>query len=137
MPTITRARLRDLLGNAVGYWFASTTTSAGNAGGTTIVDTNIQRFDSVRLIDRWLLITSGTNAGEARRISSITTFTITVGLAYTGQVASGVTYEIMTFDPDIMTASLEQAMRLAYPRLYLPLRNETLVVDNLLPNFHL
>ena len=135
MPTTTRSRLRELLGEATGYWFGGTTTSAGNVGGTTAVSSAIQRFDTVRLVDRWLLITSGTNAGEARRISSVSGSTITVGLAYTGQVAISVTYEIMTYDPDILQAALEQAGRLVYPRLYLPLRNETLVVDNLLANF--
>ena len=134
MPTTSRPRLRDLFSNAVGFWFGSTTTGAGAIGGTTAVDTGIQRFDTVRLVDKWLLITSGTAIGEARRISTVSASTITVGLAYSAQIASGVTYEVMTYDPDISHAALEQAIRLSYPKLYLPLRNETLIVDNLLAN---
>jgi hypothetical protein len=131
---VTRARLRELLGRSAGFFFDSTTTSQGNSGGTTLIDTAILKYDTAELADKWLLQTSGNNDGEARRITSVSSSTITVTSAYTNRVESGVTYEIVTHDPDTMQDALQQAGRTIYPDLYLKLTDETIIVDNLLAN---
>lgn len=135
--TTTRAVLRQRLGQATGSYISSTTTSAGSGGGTTVVDTTIVRYDTSVLVDRWLLLTSGSNAGESRRVSSVSSSTITVTSAYTAQVADAVTYEVYTWDPTLMDYAMEEALRTVYPQIYLPIRDETLVVDNLIadPSF--
>src|SRR3972149_846942 len=95
MSTTLEAAVVELSKQIGDYW-ASNATSAGAAGGTTVVDTLLKAkandWISLEAYDR---LTSGTYDNEERKISSLdnTTGTITV-LAHGGQVASGVTYEI-------------------------------------------
>ena len=136
---VTGARLRELLAEMTGRYIRSTSTSAGAADGTTIVDTAIQPFDSSRIGDRWALATSGTNITEARRVSTISTSTITLTTGYTNQFALGVTYEILDYHPVFYTNAIARAVRATFPYLYRFLVDESLVVDNLLlnPSFEL
>jgi hypothetical protein len=75
--------------------------------------------------------------GSSRRISGIhaSDGTITVIGAMAASTSSGDTYYIVNFDPQIMTDAIQQATRTLYPHLYLPTRDETIVVDNLLANW--
>lgn len=136
MGTTTRAVLRQRLGEATGGWLGSTSTSAGAAGGTTIVDTALQGYEDDTFLNWWAMCTSGTNSGEVRRVSSFTSSsgTVTVGTAFGAQVATSVTYELMRINPTWMNLAISRAAEELYPHLYLPIRDETLVVDNLLAN---
>lgn len=134
MATVTRARLRALFGIALGHYISSSLTSAGAADGTTIVDTAIVKYDTTWLANKWVYLTSGTYIGQGRRISSVSSSTITLTTAFGGQVASAVTYEIFHYDPDLYHYALQQAARTIYPTLYQMIRDETLIVDNLLTN---
>lgn len=75
---------------------SSTTTSAGNAGGTTLVDTVLTQGN-----DYWnnmaVVILSGNSIGQIRRISDFTSAddTITVDTAFASQIASGTKYNIV------------------------------------------
>ncbi len=115
-----------------GFFISSTTTSGGST--TTLVDTGILKYDANRLKDKWVLITSGNNDTEARRISSVSSSTITVTTAFSNTVATSVTYEIMAVDPDHPHDAIGSAIRTSVPPLYVALRDETLVVDDLLSN---
>ena len=138
MATTTRSRLRALLATATGFYYSGTNTGTTT---NTVVDTGILRWDTGRLIDRWVYMTAGTNTGESRRISAVSTSTATVGTAFSGANANGNTFEILPFDPDIMHYSLEEAMRTVWPKparlgraakgLYAPRTDDSLVVDNL------
>ena len=129
----TRAVLRENLGKATGIYVSSSATSNGAADGTTVVDTAIVRNDASLLADKWLLLTSGTYLGQSRRISIVSSSTITLTSAYGGQVVSGVTYEIFSHDPELAEDALEEAGREVYPDLYVE-TTEFVIVDNLLAN---
>ena len=127
-----------MLGRATGLFVSDSSDSGGST--TTLVDTSIYRYDINTLTNKWLYIVSATNTtinGSSRRISGIhaSNGTITVIGAMAASTSSGDTYYIVNFDPQIMTDAIQQATRTLYPHLYLPTRDETIVVDNLLANW--
>tara|TARA_R110000765_G_scaffold201113_3_gene306535 strand:+ start:116 stop:1369 length:1254 start_codon:yes stop_codon:yes gene_type:complete len=113
------------------FYFASTTTSGGST--TTAVDTGIVKYDSNKLVGKWLLCTSGSNDGVARKITSVSTTTMTTD-AFASVVATSVTYEVMVYDPMYVHEAINRSVRTALPDAYVALRDETLVVDDLLSN---
>ncbi len=141
MATTTKARLTVLLATATGFYFSGTNTGTAN---NTVVDTGLQRWDTNRLIDRWVYITSGDRVDESRRILSVSTSTATLVTALSGVLSSGNTFNVLPFDPDIMHFAIEEALRTVWPKriggryprgLFQRLTDETLVVDNLIDNF--
>ena len=135
---VTLNRCLEMLGRATGLFVSDS--SSGGGSTTTLVDTSIYRYDINTLTNKWLYIVSATNTainGSSRRISSIhdSNGTITVIGAMAASTSSGDTYYIVNFDPQIMTDAIQQATRTLYPHLYLPTRDETIVVDNLLANW--
>jgi hypothetical protein len=75
----------------------STTTTNGNAGGTTLIDTGLTQGN-----DYWkdmsILILSGNSNGQVRKISTFTNATgiITVDTAFASQIVAGTTYNILS-----------------------------------------
>jgi hypothetical protein len=135
---VTLNRCLEMLGRATGLFVSDS--SSGGGSTTTLVDTSIYRYDINTLTNKWLYIVSATNTtinGSSRRISGIhaSNGTITVIGAMAASTSSGDTYYIVNFDPQIMTDAIQQATRTLYPHLYLPTRDETIVVDNLLANW--
>ena len=135
---VTLNRCLEMLGRATGLFVSDSSDSGGST--TTLVDTSIYRYDINTLTNKWLYIVSATNTtinGSSRRISGIhaSNGTITVIGAMAASTSSGDTYYIVNFDPQIMTDAIQQATRTLYPHLYLPTRDETIVVDNLLANW--
>ena len=135
---VTLNRCLEMLGRATGLFVSDS--SSGSGSTTTLVDTSIYRYDINTLTNKWLYMVSATNTtinGSARRISGIhaSNGTITVIGAMAAGTSSGDTYYIFPFDPQIMTDAIQQAARTLYPHLYLPTRDETIVVDNLLANW--
>ena len=125
------------MGPGLGFYFSGSLTSIGGAAGANIVDTKVTRFNIGPMVNRWILLTSGSLLGEAQRISSVSddaVGTITPVRAFTAQVASGVTYEIFDEDPNIIHLALEQAIRKLNGSNPLWLSNETLIADNLVLN---
>ena len=134
MATTTRVALLELLSEQFGDWWSDTTTSNGNAGGTTLIDTSLAKLslDDDFCINWYVRITSGTNDGEIGKVSAYaqSTNTITVTSAFTGQVLSGVTYELHRLNPAQKLNALSRASVNVYPELYLELRDESLVIDD-------
>ena len=135
---VTLNRCLEMLGRATGLFVSDS--SSGGGSTTTLVDTSIYRYDINTLTNKWLYIVSATNTainGSSRRISSIhdSNGTITVIGAMAAITSSCDNYYIVNFDPQIMTDAIQQATRTLYPHLYLPTRDETIVVDNLLANW--
>ena len=135
---VTLNRCLEMLGRATGLFVSDSSDSGGST--TTLVDTSIYRYDINTLTNKWLYIVSATNTtinGSSRRISGIhaSNGTITVIGAMAASTSSGDTYYIVNFDPQKMTDAIQQATRTLYPHLYLPTRDETIVVDNLLANW--
>ena len=94
--TVTLAELVRRLADEFGDLVRITTTSAGDAGGTTAIDSQAVNTGKEDLGGRQIYFTSGANNTEARTITSTTdtTNTITFIPAATAQVASGVTAEV-------------------------------------------
>ncbi len=129
--TTTLANAQIELSKQIQDWWASTSTSAGAAGGTTIVDTALQAKQSDWIqYNAWDRITSGTYDGEERKISSLSTSTLTT-LAHTGQIASSVTYEVhRLFTASEKRLALLWAARNCYPALFKRIRDEGRVIGN-------
>ena len=79
--------------DAVVVW-SGTTTSAGNVGGTTLVDSGLTQGNNY-WINMVVLIKSGSSNGQARRISVFAAGTLTVDTAFASQIASGTKYDIL------------------------------------------
>jgi hypothetical protein len=127
--------MRGNLVQATGRLISSEATSNGTT--TTVVDTAILKYNANVLKGKWLLILDATNTtinGTARQIASVSSSTITVTSAFAAATTDEDTYEILDWDPDLYHAALEQAVRDLGNLLYLPIVDESLVVDNLLSN---
>ena len=142
MPTTTRAVLRQRLSEAIGdYWTG--TIDSGDAD--SIVDTELADLTSDDDgIQGWVFIDETTDdgapVGEFRRILTsggytASSTTIELSRAFSDTVAEGDTYELHRYDPDDIHNAINRAIELLYPTLYLPIRDETLVVDNQLLNW--
>ena len=141
-----RSVLRGLLADELqSTRFTSlSTTSAGNAGGTTLVDTGLLNLPDGGEDDTfngfWIIVTElvsgGPAIGESAKVSDYATATGTLTLesALTAQIKTGTSYELHRYDPLDLNTSINRAVELLYPHLYVPQRNETLWVDNLLLN---
>lgn len=137
---VTFNRLIELMSRANGFYFFGTAT-----GGSTITieDTSSDGFNALsddRTTGKWARIVTdagGSNAApeeESRKVSSVSTTTATVDTAYSAEPVSGDTYELTPYHPQDMKDSIQQAIRQAWPTIYLPLVDESLVVDELLSN---
>lgn len=141
MATTTRAVLTQRLSEAIGDFEELTTTSAGNAGGTTLIDTELANLtESDDGVQGWTEATSGDNDGEIRRILgsggyTASSTTLAFNFAHSNQVASGVTYVLHRINPIDKHNAINRAIEALSPRvLYVPLLDESLVVDNILTN---
>ena len=75
--------------------FASSATSDGNVGGTTIVCSGLPIAGASNFDGNLVIITSGTYKGEARTIEGATTGeTITVASPFSGQILTGVKFGV-------------------------------------------
>ena len=141
MATTTRAVLRQRLSEAIGDYTTMTTTSAGAADGTTLVDSGIRNLSGGRDDDAfegwYVLLTSGAASGEIKRVlqSRESVNSITLQEAFSIQVASGITYELHRNDPALKHNAINRGIEELSSQIPLPLRDETLVVDNLLTNW--
>ena len=107
----TRADLRQELARMMQDAWASTTTSVGTS--TTAIDTMLTQANNFWR-NAWFLPTSGTYSGTEKQVSSSTlsTNTLTVGPAYGGALASGITYELFKrFSAAVYQEALNQAIR--------------------------
>ena len=141
MATTTRAVLRQRLSEAIGDYTTMTTTSAGAADGTTLVDTGIRNLPGGRDDDAfegwYVLLTSGAASGEIKRVlqSRESVNSVTLQEAFSIQVASDITYELHRNDPVLKHNAINRGIEELSNQIPLPLRDETLVVDNLLTNW--
>ena len=122
-PTTTLAAVWQDVCQKAGGWIASTTTSGGST--TTLVDSAlISTMRNTNSFYGWYVrLTSGDASGEIRRVASLTigSGTVTVDRAFTATVATSVTYQLMTFHPDVMTRHLQEVLRNAYIMERVPL----------------
>ena len=136
--TVTRETLRQILSRYIGDWHTASTTSAGATDGTTTKDSALAVYGDDYYNDWYVVLPdgpAGTGSYECKRVTDFTstTGTLTTG-AFSAQVASGVSYELHRFDPSDKHDALNEARRLVFPHVYKPIRDESLIVDNLLAN---
>lgn len=141
MATTARSAIRRLLSEFVGDHRELTSTSAGNAGATTVVATEFANLtEDNGGIQGWIQATSGNNDLEVRRIIggasgyTASTTTATVNFKFTNQFANSVTFELHTIDPAYKHNAIDRAIESLFPDLYVYIRDESLTVDNLLLN---
>jgi len=141
MATTTRAVLRQRLSEAMGDYLSLTATANGATDGTTIVDSGLRNLAGGRDDDAfegwYVLVTSGDASGEIKRVlqSRQANNTLTLQTAFSVQIASSVTYELHRQDPTLKHNAINRGIEELSYQVPLPLRDETLVVDNALTNW--
>jgi len=148
MATTTGLLLLQFLSERISDYLSLTTTAAGDAARLTWVDAGLRNLaggGDPDFCESWYIrIADSTSAAdqEVRRIRAYSpegadgdSPTGSVEQAFTGgQIDTGISYELHRWDPAIKRESINRAARLLYPTLYLPVRDESLVVDDLLSN---
>lgn len=140
MATTTRVVILEQLSEAFGDWKSLTASAQGNVGKTTLIDSefaNLTEDDDG--VQGWVRCTSGSNAGNVRRIKAsggytASSTTITVNFALSIRTESADTFELHRINPQDKLNAISRAIEQLYPTLYLPIRDTTLVVDDLLSN---
>jgi len=141
MATTTRAVLRQRLSEALGDYTSMTTTANGAADGTTLVDSGLRNLPGGRDDDAfegwYVLLTSSAASGEIKRVmqSRQNVNSITLQEAFSIQVAGSVTYELHRNDPTLKHNAINRGIEELSSQVPLPLRDETLIVDNLISNW--
>jgi len=125
------------LSKDIGDYWASTTTSAGNVGGTTLVDTALMAKANDWITDEAYDMLTEEPAGaaaidEERKISSLdnSTGTLTT-LAHGGQIPSGIDYRVhRLFSASDKRIALIEAAKNVYPACFKEIQDESLVSGN-------
>lgn len=115
----------------IGDYESSTTTSAGSAGGTTLVDTYLGQYADDYITDYYLRPTGATNQYAVRKISAFvnSTSTCTVAPAFGTQTASGQAYEIHKYNPVDKYQALDDARLSVMGDLFILRINDTITAD--------
>ena len=89
----------------------------------------------------WYVILTTSTAGEYGETARVSSYSaaawdITLATALTGSPSAGETFTLCRYDPNDLNVAINRAVELLYPSLYIPLRDETLITNNLLTNPH-
>ena len=143
MATTTRVNLRKALSEAIGDYQAFATTADGNDAKTSLVSSTQKNYsggaDDGAFEEQFFLGTSGANSGASKRCALYIANasdgpTAILQDALDNQTASADTFELHRYDPDLKHTAINRALAELFPILYKPIRDETLVVDNILAN---
>lgn len=129
--SLTGTQLLTGLSSFIEDNWSGTTTSAGNSGGTTFIDSTLGRYGDGKLRGRYVRITSGTDQWAIRRVTdnAQSTGTITVAPAFSAQLATSVTYELHRYDPARMFAALDAARIELADDLFILRYDESITTD--------
>ena len=143
MATTTRVNLRKALSEAIGDYQAFATTADGNDAKTSLVSSTLKNYsggaDDGAFEEQFFLGTSGANSGASKRCALYIANasdgpTAILQDALDNQTTSADTFELHRYDPDLKHTAINRALAELFPILYKPIRDETLVVDNILAN---
>jgi len=143
MATTTRVNLRKALSEAIGDYQAFATTADGNDAKTSLVSTTLKNYaggaDDGAFEEQFFLGTSGANSGESKRCALYIANasdgpTAILQDALDNQTSETDTFELHRYDPELKHTAINRALAELFPILYKPIRDETLVVDNILAN---
>jgi hypothetical protein len=140
MSTTALSTLRDRLNIMIGDSLSDTVTTALTTS-TAVVCTNLTKYtgDANYFKNWYVLITSGVNDGQCRKVASSTAAgTLTVyGANFASDGATLATFELHKLDPTQKTRAINNAARELYPTyLFRRVTDETLITGNALPNAH-
>lgn len=112
-------------------WEARTTDTAGNTGGTTLVDTGLGQYGDNRLNGRYLRSREGATINQVRKILTNTqsSGTVTVAPAFSAQIASGIDYEIHKYLPARKFLALDKARLSLIDYLFKVVLSDTITSD--------
>ncbi len=132
MPTTTLAVARQKLSEEIGDWRSETTDGAGNS--TTLVCSALadKGDDYYNDGNYWVIVTAGTYAGVARRVTDFvgSSGTITVASSFGGTPGSGIAFELHKFRPVDITRALNEAAQEAYPWISRRIIDTNLITGN-------
>ena len=142
MATTTRALMRQTLSQYLGDEQGLSLSTSGAGSTTTVVDSLLKNFlggaDDDFFIDYYVIITKSghTAEGQIRIVSDYvaSSGTLTVQSAFTATTGSSTNYELHRIDPTAKHNALNRALEELFPDFYLPIRDETLIVDSILAN---
>jgi len=131
MATLMSAALVTL-GQDIDDDWRSTTTSAGGAGGATLVDIALLEKVADWISDGMVIYLplgpSGAGSAETRIASSLATSVLTPRTVFSAQVLSGVSYEIhKVFTRNQKLVALRNAASMLFPDIHTIVRNMTLL----------
>ena len=119
--TIALSAALTRLGNIIGDNLTGTTDSAGDVGGTTLVDSTLCNYednyfgDPERQTQWWVYVGATLRPIKSFQSSS---GTITVHRAFDAQVATATAYSLHRFDRDKKIVAINQALIDCYPYFY-------------------
>lgn len=143
MASTTKTNLRKALSENTGDYVSFTTSADGNSNKDSLVANVLKNqpggADPDGFLERYFLSTDGSNSGEARRCknyapNSTNGAEVITQSQFTNATSSGDAFEMHRIDPELKDTAVAQALLELYPVLYLPIRDETLIVDSLLLN---
>lgn len=109
--TANAGKVRPIIsGTPADFTFTGTTTSDGNVGGTTLIDSYLAGWGDDFFIGAKVTITSGVASGEYKEITDFaqSTGTITVTSAFSAKIVSGVTFTIILRHASLYSGSRRQ-----------------------------
>jgi hypothetical protein len=145
MAETTLISLQQSLSENMGDYESFDSSADGDSQGFTVVASALLNLvggtDTDAFEGQYIEINdSGATAanGEVRRIDTyiadLDTPTLRMQSAFSEQIKSGITVILHRFNPVDKKNTIRQSILESYPDLYLPIRDETLVVDDLLAN---
>ena len=129
--TLTGNQLLVGLSTFIDDDFSSTTTSAGNSAGTTIVDTQLEKFGDNKLVGQYIRITGATAQYQVCRVTSNAqaTGTVTVAPPFSAQIGSGIAYELHKYEPKNKFQALDSARFTVAEWVFKLVYDETITTD--------
>ena len=145
MATTTLISLQQSLSEDIGDYESFDASADGDAAGFTVVASallNLTGGVDTDAFENFYIEINDTDAtaadGEVRRIDTyvadLDNPTLRMQSVFSEQMDSGITVILHRFNPVDKKNVIRQAILELYPDLYLPIRDETLIVDNLISN---
>lgn len=134
--TTASAIIRQRMSKMMKDWRSSTVTTA-LAANTSLIDTTLA--DKRNALDKfnrwWALPTSGANSTKNKVSDDDGASTLTVLTTWATDGSTKATYELHKYDPADKLDAINNAARETYPDLFRELRDRTLVIGSMLPDF--
>lgn len=129
--TTTQANLLDGFSRLLADYFASTTTSAGAVGGTTVVDTALTPSPDNAFAGRYVRVPGIVTEAAKNRVitaSAQSTGALTVAPAFGSQIGSGTAYQLHRFAPTLKLEALNDARAVVFERTFVHQEDTSLSV---------